>query len=298
MAEQDAVLVPVEERIVAFYEDELMAVAVQAGGERRVYVPIKPISDYLGLSWSGQYERIMRDEVLSEVAQLIRVTRINPGVGNPELLALPIEYLHGWMFGISANRVREELREKIQRYRRECYHVLWEAFRPDQPALSETSEAMMRAMRDNALQQARLWETLLSEQQRLRATETLVQEHDDLLWEAFRQLESLRQQQSQIEARYSDLVRLLPAPSDPIDPAQKAAIKALVDDLVAAAQEQGVRLGQGRNDYPAVWDAFKRRFDLAKYDELSTARYEEAVTWLKTWLDRIRTPSDQTGQEP
>ena len=73
-----------------------------------------------------------------------------------------------------------------------------------------------------------------------------------------------------------------------ISPSQKAALKELVDDLVAAAQERGVRLGQGRNDYPAVWGAFKQRFDVAKYDELTADRYDEALTWLKTWIERIR----------
>ncbi len=292
MAEEnaDTALVPIEERAIEFYEDDVVAVAVEENGERRIYVPIKPLSDHLGLSWSGQYERIMRDEVLSEVAHLIRVTRIKSSRGNPETLALPIEFLNGWLFGVSLGRIKDDvMKEKIKRYQKECYRVLYEAFRSDRPdTIEAVSETMMRAMRDNALQQARIWETLLSEQRRLRATEELVQEHEEMIWEAFDQLGTLRQEQSRLIARFDDVTRLLPLLSDTISPAQKAAIKSLVDDIVAAAQERRIRLGQGRNDYPAVWGAFKQRFDLARYDELTVAQYEEALAWLKGWLDRVR----------
>lgn len=41
---------------------------------------------------------------------------------------LPLKFLLGWLFGVSANRVKSEMREKIIRYQRESYDVLWEAF--------------------------------------------------------------------------------------------------------------------------------------------------------------------------
>ena len=65
-----------------------------------------------------------------------------------------------------------------------------------------------------------------------------------------------------------------------------------VGALVAVAQERGIRIGQGRNDYPAGWGALKQRFDVAKYDELTLAQYEECLAWLKTWVDRLRAPAE------
>lgn len=286
MEESHDALVPVEERVIAFYEDEIIAVAVEQEGARQIYVPMRPIAEFLGLDWSAQRQRILRDEVLSISLRPVVVTTTE--AGKREALCLPVEMLHGWLFGISVARVKEELRPKIKRYQLEAYRVLWEAFRPDRLMPERTSEMLIQAMRDNALQQARLWETVLQEQRRSRITEELVQEHDELIWQAFREVEALRQEQSRLGTRFSNLACLLPVPSDPIGPAQKAAMKELVDDLVAAAQERGVRLGQGRNDYPAVWGAFKQRFDVAKYDELSMDRYDEALAWLKTWIDRIR----------
>jgi hypothetical protein len=38
----------------------------------------------------------------------------------------------GFLFGISTGRVaKPEVQEKLNRYRRECFRILWEAFRPD-----------------------------------------------------------------------------------------------------------------------------------------------------------------------
>jgi hypothetical protein len=282
-------LAPIEERIVEFYNDPLFAVVVEVAGQRQVFIPLKPICDYLGLDWSAQYRRVHRNPVLSVEAKLIAVTAIKPsiGAGRPDALCLPLDMLHGWLFGIAADRVRDELREKVLRYQRECYRVLFEAFRSDRAQPQRVDEEIIRALRDNAAQQLRLWDTVLAEQQRLRITEETVQEHDDLLAQAFQQLEALRQNQTRLAAQIADVSRLLPPPGGTIEPAQKAAIKALVDDIVAAAQVRGIRLGQGRNDYPYVWDAFKRRFDLAKYDELAVERYQEAIIWLKAWRDRI-----------
>ena len=128
----DKALVPVEEQTVDFYGDAITTALVEESGRTTMYVPIKPISDYLGLTWSGQFERIHRDSILSEVSQLIRVTRMKSDDrrGNPDSLCLPVEYLNGWVFGINANRVKPELREKVLRYQPDCYHVLWEAFKP------------------------------------------------------------------------------------------------------------------------------------------------------------------------
>lgn len=54
-------IVPVEQKTILFYEDELTAVRTAEG---RILVPVRPIVERLGLNWSGQYSRIQRDPVL------------------------------------------------------------------------------------------------------------------------------------------------------------------------------------------------------------------------------------------
>jgi hypothetical protein len=44
----------------------ITAVVVTINGEDQIYVPLRPICDYLGLSYAGQRDRVRRDPVLSE----------------------------------------------------------------------------------------------------------------------------------------------------------------------------------------------------------------------------------------
>ena len=67
-------LVPLEERTVIIYDDELTAVLVRVGGEEQVFVPVWPLCDYLGVDWSAQFRRLSRDPVLSEVQATVAVT--------------------------------------------------------------------------------------------------------------------------------------------------------------------------------------------------------------------------------
>lgn len=294
-AEGQEPIVAVEQRTMEFYGDQLLAVKDEAG---TVWVPIKPISDSLGLSWSGQSERIRRDPVLSEEMHLIRVTRIESisSRGNPEFLCLPLDYLNGWLFGVNAARVKADLREKVIQYQRECYRVLARAFQPAQPA--PLDDALIAAMEENARQQLTLWQTIAAERRRLRATEEFVEyldqrvnDHDKLFstyHQALEELRRLQEDQNRTLTRHESAIRLLPVPSDVITPAQQATITGLVNDLVATAQHTGQRLGQGKSDHAAVWATLKRRFNVAKYQDLTQAQYGQVIAWLEAWLDRVR----------
>jgi hypothetical protein len=289
-------IVPAEQRTAEFYGEELIALRDGTGA---IWVPLRRLCEAIGVAFPSQLTKVTQDPVMSEHLRRAPVTLADGRTYEMECLAL--KYVRGWLFSINANRVKSEVRDRLIQYQREVIEILDRTFSRDLPA-QRMDDAMILAMRDNAMQQAQLWEMVLAERQRLRVTEELVQEHDDRLgdhdrhlWrhdqaldQALEELGALRQRQGDLLAHFSDITRLLPASSEQIGPAQKAAIKALVDDIVAAAQAKGVRLGQGRNDYPATWDAFKRRFDLAKYDELTLAQYEEAVAWLKGWLDQLR----------
>lgn len=81
MADKTQALVPIDQKNVVFYGDTLIAVLVKVEDrkEAQIYVPVKPIADALGLEWSGQYQRINRDEVLAQESQLVRITEDDPG---------------------------------------------------------------------------------------------------------------------------------------------------------------------------------------------------------------------------
>jgi hypothetical protein len=58
-------LVPIEQREVDFYGDDIPAIIIE-GGE--VYVPLRLICQFLGVQWAAQSKRIKRDPILSELA--------------------------------------------------------------------------------------------------------------------------------------------------------------------------------------------------------------------------------------
>ena len=104
----EGLLVPVDEQTVEFYGDEITTALVKLGEHFQMYVPLRPICKYLGLSWSGQFERINRDPVLSGEVRFVRVTRTNDRGGDPDTLCLPLEFLNGWLFGVNATRVKRK----------------------------------------------------------------------------------------------------------------------------------------------------------------------------------------------
>ena len=118
----ESTIVPVEQKTILFYEDELTAVRTPDG---RIFVPVRPIVERLGLNWSGQLARLRRDPVLQEEQRVcvIHTHRRGP----QEAVCIPLDYLSGFLFGISADRVKPEYREDVLRYQRECYRVLSEA---------------------------------------------------------------------------------------------------------------------------------------------------------------------------
>lgn len=107
---------------VDFRNDTLFAVERDDG----VFVALKPISDTLGLKWSGQHDRINRDPILSEGIRVIGMPSIG---GTQETTCLRLEMVNGWLFGIDESRVKdEETRQRVLAYKRECYGVLFKHF--------------------------------------------------------------------------------------------------------------------------------------------------------------------------
>lgn len=67
---ESSTLVPVEQKEVEFYGDDIIAVRMADG---TIHVPVRPICELLGVNWAGQYRRINRDTVLAEEMRSIGV---------------------------------------------------------------------------------------------------------------------------------------------------------------------------------------------------------------------------------
>ena len=148
MSEKPKELISIGEVVIPFYEDTLL---IQLGEDGEIYVALRPIVEALGLDWSAQYRRVGRDPVLSEEVKMISVavtaTEMRQrGEGAKSYLCLPKQFLSGFLFGVNANRVRKELRERVIQWQREAHLFLDAAFTGD-------AESAMEAMRQKYLRQ-------------------------------------------------------------------------------------------------------------------------------------------------
>jgi hypothetical protein len=270
MSEQ--ALTPLDVRTVEFYGDEITGALVRVGDEPQVYVPIRPICDYLGLSWSGQRERIMRDEVLAEALQFVRVTRTNISErrGDPNVLCLPLDLLPGWLFGVNTARVKAELREKIIRYRRECYRRLWDAFKheilpvaelappPTERSGAELAYEIATAVQHLARQQMEI-------EQRLGG-----------------RIDTMARWAKRTDERISSLELRLTESDEQISEAQAAELALAVKTVANALVQHGAA-----NGYQRVYGELYRRYSISSYKSLPRRRLQEALEWLRSWYQEV-----------
>lgn len=254
---QDKALIPTEQRGIDFYGDELIAVLV----DDRPYIPIAPICDFLGVSWSGQRERIMRDAVLSEAAVSIRVTRKESKRGGREMLCLPLDYLNGWLFGVSAGRVKEELRERLIRYQKDCYRVLAQAF---QGAAVSSPSSSLAQIRDMGLAIADMAEQQMLLEQRVTTTEGRLERAAVVVGDLSKRL-------GRLESRLS--------PGSYITDEQAAEVSQRVKALAGLLQEQQ----PGRNYYQSIFGELYRRFNVSSYKLIRQSQYADVLAFLDEW---------------
>lgn len=125
--------------VFKFEKADLQIVREPSG---RILVAMKPIADVLELDWDAQRRNVMEDPVLSSTTVIM--TAVGADGKSREMVCLPIDYLNGWLFKISANRYKGERRETIIRYQRECYRVLADHFLPSRKQIASNIEATIK----------------------------------------------------------------------------------------------------------------------------------------------------------
>ena len=250
----DKALVPIEQKIVSFYEDRIIALRMVSG---EVFVPIRPVCDHLGVTLAGQRERINRDPVLSEEVTSISVTLTQQA---REMICLPLKFIPGWLFGINANRVKPVIRERLIRYQRECYDVLAEAFAEGR-LTSEPSFNELLASDSPAAMAYRMAQALQIMARQQLILESRVDDHEDRL--------------ETIESKLGD-------PDRYISPDQAMQLSQAVKTVAMK-----LSLASGRNEYGGVYGELYRMFGIASYKQLPGARFDEAMKWLNEWRENV-----------
>ncbi|HFC11644.1 MAG TPA: hypothetical protein ENJ56_02275, partial [Anaerolineae bacterium] len=250
----------------SFYGDSI--IAVQADDEA-IYVPLRPICETLGVAWTGQARKLRNDPVLSDVAASVNISvQVVDGRGHitSRMLCLPLDYLNGWLFGINANRVKDSVREVLLRYQRDCFKVLADVFGRKQitalpDAEIETSSSPSAIAYRNALQLANLARQQFMLEKRIESVEEIANNNTSRL--------------GLIEAKLGD-------PKAHITLEQATHIAEAVKTM---AHELGKR--SGRNEYQSIYGELYRRFKIPSYRELPATRFDEAMSWLRSWYESL-----------
>jgi len=251
-----AALVPIRQQQVVFYGDQLPAAQLADG---TVLVPLKPICEALGLNWAAQRNRLTRDPVLAEA---LTVSVTDTVQGPRPMICLPLDLLPGFLFGINAARVKPELQAKILRYRKECFRVLWEAFKGDIGAPSSPEAGASGA--ELALQVARAVVHLAEQQVALERA----QAHATL------RLDSHDQRIGALEVR--------------LDPKQ-VLTEEQAAELALAVKNVGQRLATtgDRAGYAKVYSELYRRYRVSSYKNLPQAQLAAVLAWLAGWYAEL-----------
>ena len=131
-------LIPVEQKEVVFYGDELTAIRADDG---QVYVSVRHMCRALGLNTQAQTRRIRRQVILADGYKGVAMMA-TPG-GRQRTTVLRVDLVPLWLSGIETSRVREEIRPKLERFQRESAKVLWEAFQEGRLTTDTTLDELL-----------------------------------------------------------------------------------------------------------------------------------------------------------
>lgn len=85
------------------------------------YVAMKPIVENLGMSWSTQQTKLMKQ--ISKF-NCVHMNMVAADGKLRKLLCLPLKKLNGWLFSINPEKVCADIRDKLIQYQEECFTVL------------------------------------------------------------------------------------------------------------------------------------------------------------------------------
>lgn len=126
-------LVPQTVREVDFYGDKLIVAVVV----NEAYVVLRSIVQNLGVDWSPQRRRMLRDDILAE--EVRQMVWISADGRQREMMALTLNSIAGWLFGFVPNKqTKPEQAEKIKGYRKRCFKVLWDVVQSGEMTASIT----------------------------------------------------------------------------------------------------------------------------------------------------------------
>lgn len=78
---------------------------------------------------------------------MVAITTTGADGKSYEMLALPLQYVYGWLFSIDLSMVAESALPTVEKYQDECYDVLYHHFTGSMQRTIETNNAEIELLR-------------------------------------------------------------------------------------------------------------------------------------------------------
>ncbi len=87
------------------------------------YVAMREIVEGIGLDWKGQHKKLSNQ---MDKFSCGHISTTGSDGKKYEMLCMPIKKLNGWLFSINPNKVRPDLKKRLEDYQEECFLALWD----------------------------------------------------------------------------------------------------------------------------------------------------------------------------
>lgn len=262
MADENRSLQVVEQKIVEFYQDELIAIRVSDG---HIYVSLRHLCTALGIDAQAQTRRIQRQTVLEKgFAQMPIMT---PNRGEQSAYVLRVDLVPLFLSGISTKAVSDEVRPKLEQFQEEAAKVLWEAFQEGRLTSPLVLDELLKT--DSPAAQAyKMAEAIMKMAHQQLFLEAQLETHASQLVDHEHRLE-------EIEATLGDTGRF-------VTPDQAMQISQAIKAIAAEIQKR-----TKKNEYGAIYGQLYREFGITSYKQLPANQFDRAMQWLTEWYRRI-----------
>lgn len=262
-------LIVLVQREVTFYDDELTAVRAADG---QIYVGIRQMCISLGIDAQAQRRRMERHSILFEGLKV--VAKLATTFGDRDTYVLRVDLVPLWLSGIRTKSVNDEVRPKLERFQREAARVLWEAFQTGELSADDTLNDLLKE--DTPATQAYKMIMAMAQMARQQVLiEGRIGRNEQAIQNNTATLGDLAQRVESIEADMGRDDRV-------ITNAQAVEIAQGVKQIALLLSKNS-----GMNAYGGVYGELHRRFEIPSYRQLPSARFDEAMTFLRGWWEGL-----------
>lgn len=87
------------------------------------YVAMREVVMGIGLDWKVQHRKLTSQ---FDKFSCGHMTTTGKDGKKYEMLCIPIKKLNGWLFSLNPNKVRADLKQRLEEYQEECFLALWD----------------------------------------------------------------------------------------------------------------------------------------------------------------------------